>query len=55
MEKKEKVKLLIKRELLRDLKPSDLVPVAGGYTKRTDYSNCCCDPCMMTGSCPTTP
>lgn len=55
MEKKEKAKLLIRKELLRELKPSDLVPVAGGGTRRTDVSNCCCDPCMMTGSCTTVP
>ena len=52
MEKKEKLKLVIKRELLRELKPSDLVPVAGGYTNRTDYSQCCCEPPLTGGGPP---
>ncbi len=54
MEKK-KVKLLIKREMLRELKPAELIPVVGGVSGKTDVSNCCCNPCQMTGSCPPPP
>jgi hypothetical protein len=53
MEKK--VKLLIKREVLRELKPAELTPVVGGGSRGTDVSNCCCDPCQMSASCPPPP
>ena len=52
MEKKEKGtrKLLIRKEVLRDLSPAELIPVAGGRTKmQSDFSNCCCGP---TDTCP---
>jgi hypothetical protein len=54
MEKKEKKnrKLLIRREMLRELNPAELIPVAGGRSRAglTDVSNCCCDP--QTPTCP---
>lgn len=45
-----KKKLLIVKEVLRELNPKDLVRVAGG---RTDVSNACCNPTdLNTPTCP---
>jgi hypothetical protein len=59
MEKKEKAarKLIIRKELLRDLKPAELIPVAGGCSTATsrgstDASMCCCATTDTTGTCP---